>query len=106
VPSLLWHGENGDFNFLVTELLGASLEDYFQICKKKFSLKTTLMIAEKVLSSIEFLHYKNFIHRDIKPDNFLMGLGRKLHQIHTVDYGYSTSYFNPVERTHRPNKID
>jgi hypothetical protein len=48
----LWYGENGDFNFLVTELLGNSLEDYLKICNGKFSLKTVLMIAEKLLSSI------------------------------------------------------
>jgi len=75
-------------------LLGNSLEDYLKICNGKFSLKTVLMIAEKLLSSIEFIHYKNYLHRDIKPDNFLMGLGKKLHQVYTVDFAYSTTYFN------------
>lgn len=45
IPHLIWFGENGDFRFLVTELLGNSLEDYLDICGGKFSLKTTLMIA-------------------------------------------------------------
>lgn len=52
IPHLVWFGENGDFRFLVTELLGNTLEEYLDICGGKFSLKTTLMIAEKVLSSI------------------------------------------------------
>jgi serine/threonine protein kinase len=64
------------------------------------------MIAEKILSSIEFIHYKSYVHRDIKPENFLMGLGKKLHQIYTIDFAYATTYFNPNEKTHRPNDID
>ena len=52
IPNLLWAGENGDFNFLITELLGNSLEDYLELCGGRFSLKTVLMIADKVLSSL------------------------------------------------------
>lgn len=52
IPNLLWAGENGDFNFLITELLGNSLEDYLEICGGRFSLKTVLMIADKILSSL------------------------------------------------------
>ena len=52
IPQLNWFGENGDFRFLVTDLLGNSLEDYLEICGGKFSLKTTLMIADKILSTI------------------------------------------------------
>lgn len=82
----------------MTELLGNNLEEYLDICGGKFSLKTTLMIAEKILSSIEFIHYKNYVHRDIKPGNFLMGLGKKLHQVYTVDLAYATTYLDPKTR--------
>jgi len=98
IPHLIWYGENGDFRFLVSELLGNSLEEYLDICGGKFSLKTTLMIAEKILSSIEFIHYKNYLHRDIKPANFLMGLGKKLHQIYTIDLAFGTTYIDPKTR--------
>lgn len=103
IPNLLWHGENGDFNFLITDLLGASLEDYLDICKGKFSLKTTLMLADKILSSLEFIHYKGFVHRDVQPGNFLMGLGKKLHQVYTIDYAFATPYNEPVLNRHRPD---
>ena len=105
IPNLLWYGENGDFRFLVTELMGNSLEDYFDICGRKFSLKTVLMIADKVLSSLEFIHYKNYVHRDIKPENFLVGLGRKLTQIYSIDFAYATPYSDLKTKQMRPDSI-
>lgn len=67
MPNLHWHGPDEDFNFIVTDLLGNSLEDYFNICNRQFSLKTVLMIADQVINNIEYLHFKGYLHRDIKP---------------------------------------
>ncbi|KAG9140928.1 hypothetical protein Leryth_010449 [Lithospermum erythrorhizon] len=87
IPNVRWFGAEGDYNILVMDLLGPSLEDLFSFCSRKLSLKTVLMLADQMINRVEFVHSKSFLHRDIKPDNFLMGLGRRANQVYIIDFG-------------------
>jgi casein kinase 1 len=82
----------GQYNIMLMELLGKSLEDLFVENGKRLSLKTVLMIGEQMVQRIEYLHEKKIIHRDIKPDNFLMGIGKASHILYAVDFGLSKKY--------------
>jgi serine/threonine protein kinase len=171
IPSIKWCGAEGDYNVMVMELLGPSLEDLFNFCSRKFSLKTVLLLADQMvqhasssssktsfyhiisyaslyallcwqeypliiynvigfnqelelimivnhslspfplflhslsplqISRIEYIHSKNFIHRDVKPDNFLMGLGKKGNLVYIIDFGLAKKYRDARTHQHIP----
>ncbi|XP_066921408.1 casein kinase I-like [Clytia hemisphaerica] len=102
IPSIKWCGTEGDYNVLVMELLGPSLEDLFNFCNRKFSIKTVLLLADQLISRLEYVHSKNFIHRDVKPDNFLMGLGKKGNLVYIIDFGLAKKYRDQKTHLHIP----
>lgn len=100
IPAVKWFGSEGDYNVLVIDLLGPSLEDLFNYCGKKFSLKTVLMLADQMLHRLEYMHSRSYIHRDVKPDNFLIGTGARKHVCHIIDFGLAKKYQDPRTGRH------
>ncbi|XP_023216139.1 casein kinase I-like [Centruroides sculpturatus] len=92
IPRILWYGEESDFNVLVMDILGISLEKLFTLCSRYFTMKTVLMLADQMIERIQYVHYKKFIHRDIKPDNFLIGIGKHRNMLYLIDFGVAKKY--------------
>ncbi|XP_020677800.1 casein kinase 1 [Dendrobium catenatum] len=102
IPHLKWFGVEGEYNVMVIDLLGPSLEDLFNYCNRRLSLKTVLMLADQMVNRVEYMHSRGFLHRDIKPDNFLMGLGRRANQVYIIDYGLAKKYRDLQTHKHIP----
>ncbi|KAI8844345.1 kinase-like domain-containing protein [Chytriomyces cf. hyalinus JEL632] len=128
IPNAYFFGQEGLYNIMCLDLLGPSLEDMFDLCKRRFSVKTVCMAAKQMITRIQTVHERNLVYRDIKPDNFLVGrlprsselalnIGRMLDpygvisnhsiqcphpaaQIHLIDFGMAKLYRDPKTRQH------
>jgi casein kinase 1 len=98
IPRVFGLFEYAEASVLVMDQMGPSLEDLFLRCGKRFSLKTTLMIADQMIRILEWLHCSGVIHRDIKPQNWLVGKGELANKVFLIDFGVSTYFLDP--RTH------
>ncbi|KAG0285608.1 casein kinase I [Linnemannia gamsii] len=104
IPNAFYFGQEGLHNILCIDLLGPSLEDLFDMCGRKFTIKTVVMVAKQMLFRIQTIHEKNLIYRDIKPDNFLVGRPhtKNANLVHVVDFGMAKQYRDPKTKQHIP----
>lgn len=103
IPELKGVVVEGDHNVMIMTLLGPSLEKLLKYCKGKYSLHTTIMFGIQALERIEHIQSNNFLHRDIKPDNFVIG-SKKPSQVYMIDFGLAKRFRNPKTGQHIPWK--
>ncbi|KAH7582095.1 Serine/Threonine protein kinases active-site signature [Nakaseomyces glabratus] len=121
IPHAYYFGQEGMHNVLIIDLLGPSLEDLFEWCGRKFSIKTTCMLAKQMIERVRIIHDHDLIYRDIKPDNFLISEFQKASNnngecvkycaqsaggdpnlIYMVDFGMAKQYRDPRTKQHIP----
>ena len=100
IPCVYCYGNNLVHNLLVEELLGKSLEDLFNSYGKPFSLKTVCVLGIEMIKRIQYIHSKYYIHRDIKPDNFMIGRGQNEKKIYIIDFGLAKKYYSVSKAQH------
>ena len=90
-PQLKWFGATNNVNYLVTNLLEYSLTT---IVKKygRLSIKTVLLLGKQMIERLETLHTHYLIHRDIKPDNFMINISDGTNKVFLIDFGFCKRY--------------
>lgn len=105
IPSVKWFGKDTENYYMVINLLGESL----QTMKNKrdcFSIKLVFQIGIHIVELLKTIHEMGLVHRDIKPDNFLVGLNGENKRIFIIDFGFCKSYLLdgvshiPQKKTH------
>jgi serine/threonine protein kinase len=96
IPTVKWFGKDSYNYYMVINLLGKSLEQ-LKLDKNKFSLKLTLQMGIQIIFLLKTIHEKGLIHRDVKPENFLLGLNSANKQIYIIDFGFCKSYLNKYQ---------
>ena len=91
IPYIKSYGYSGDFNVLVMQLLDKSLEDLINKYTT-FSIKTTAMLGYQMVNILQYIHDRHIIHRDIKPDNFVMGAKEDNAKLYILDFGLAKKY--------------
>eukprot|EP00746_Dinoflagellata_sp_MGD_P021628 gnl/MRDRNA2_/MRDRNA2_150494_c0_seq1.p1 gnl/MRDRNA2_/MRDRNA2_150494_c0~~gnl/MRDRNA2_/MRDRNA2_150494_c0_seq1.p1 ORF type:complete len:379 (-),score=50.99 gnl/MRDRNA2_/MRDRNA2_150494_c0_seq1:60-1196(-) len=104
VTRVIWSGSHCNHRALVMDMLGPSLEILFDAHRQRFSLKTTLMLGDQMLQRLESIHNKGFIHRDVKPSNFLIGRKGRGGPVHIVSFSLAKRYRDPKTKQHMPYK--
>jgi serine/threonine protein kinase len=93
IPTIKWFGVDTQHNYMIINLLGDTLE-YLkqQQPSNTFNISLILKIGIQILELLQLIHSKGFIHRDIKPDNFLFGLNQSSTTIYIIDFGFCKTY--------------
>ena len=91
IPKLISYGHSKKYNILIETLLDKSLYNLFIGNNEKTSITDVCLIGLQILDRLEWIHSKNIIHRDVKPDNFLIGINDP-NIIYIIDFGLCKKY--------------
>lgn len=90
------------YNFTLMEHLGPDLDELLEKSGGRFSVKCVCIMAIQMISRLESLHKRDYVHRNIKPGNFRVGIRRRVNIIYLSDLSLSKRYRHAVTKVHIP----
>jgi casein kinase 1 len=99
VPQVHWSGVAGDFNVMVMDLLGPTLQDMFTQQGRRYTWELIARIGVQIIDCVEFVHSRNFIHRDINPQNIVYSLHED-DRVQLIDFGFAKKFRNSSTKEH------
>ena len=91
IPKFITYGRTKNYNILIEELLGKNLDELFIKKKGKYNIIDICLIGIQLIDRFEWIHSKNIVYRDTKPENFLIGLENP-NIIYIIDFGFCKKY--------------
>ena len=112
IPNLRYYGVPDHNRYMAIDLLGKSLQTVSSECKKLVPIKNVRMYAKQMVQIIQAVHGRGFVHRDIKPPNFMIGINKNETETEThddelflIDFGMARTYIDDKTNAHRSNKM-
>jgi len=105
IPEVYSYGNDRLYNILIIELLNKTLQDFLVRSGKPISIVKTLHVGIQMIQRLKYIHDLNHVHRDIKPDNFMNGLGLKENMVYLIDYGLTKKYRSSKTHEHIKYRI-
>ena len=88
------------------QFLGLSLEKLLHsLPQKTMTVPTVCMVGIQIVNIMESIHNQHYIHRDVKPDNFVIGIGNENTKLYIIDFGLGKLYRNPLTMKHNPYSV-
>ena len=91
------HGRQGEYAYLVMELLGSSLSSILK-SRGHFQLSEALEIATELLCVLEYIHSKGILHRDVKPSNICRGGDDRSDESFIIDFNVAQRFVDASGR--------
>ena len=104
IPKIYDYIRTSKYNFMIFELLGINLDELFYLCNKKFTNNIIIALGLQMIERLEFIHSRHIIHRDVKPENFLIGKGKNNSTVYICDFGLSKRFRDKKTGLHIPYK--